>query len=112
MTSLLAPPLVIVKSTEPCNGECGGEVTLYTDLNRSAYAVTNTFGDSKFLSGDSTLIERKANGDHEVSCQSVDLGDQTCDGMVTFAHTDLTQHSEWLDPEPYLLDYMQPMDRE
>lgn len=112
MTTLLAPPLVVVRSVEPCNGQCGGEVTLYTDLLRSAYAVTNTFGETRYMSGDTDLILRKDSGDIEVSCQAVNLGDEVCDGVVVFTHHDLTQTSEWLEPTRDVLGWLSPMDRE
>lgn len=111
MTTLLAPPLLVVRSVEPCDGRCGGEITLYTDLLRSAYAVTNTFGGTGFMSGDTDLILRMANGDIEVSCKAVNLGDEVCEGVVVFTHHDLTQASEWLEPTRNILSWLHPMDR-
>jgi len=112
MSTVLGDALVVVTSVERCNGQCGGEITLYTDLNRSAYAVTNTFGDTRYLGGDSDLILRKKDGDTEVRCQAVNLADETCDGQVLFTHHDLTQNSQWLEPTPDILRWLKPMDRE
>ena len=109
----LAQPLVVVRSVEPCDGgQCAGEVTLYTDLTRSAYAVVHPEAGRGYLAGDCPSVVRKVNGDIEVKCAAVNLGDQECDGTATFTHTDLTQHSEWLEPTRDILAWLSPMDRE
>lgn len=112
MTSL-GSPLIIVKSVEGCDGgQCGGEITLWTDLVRNAYAVSNPDMGTRYTGVDADLILRKDNGDIEVSCSSVDLGDHVCDGKAVFTHEVLTRHSMFLDPEPHILACLTPMDRE
>lgn len=109
----LGSPLILVKSVEPCDGgQCGGEITLWTDLVRNAYAVSNPEVGTPFTGVDADLILRKDNGDIEVSCSAVNLGDEVCDGKAVFTHDVLTQHSLFLDPEPHLLAWLKPMDRE
>lgn len=101
--------IMTITAIVPCEGgQCGGEVTLTTDVVENAYAVTT--GGSRYTAADCEAIEKRADGTIVVSCAAIDLGaERTCDGTATFTP------DVWADAAYTFSDHarlMEPMDHE
>lgn len=110
MTTTLGLPLVGITMTALCDGQCGGEVTIVTDVVRSAMAETKTSGDTDYIGFETESICVEADGSIEVYCNAQDRGEQRCSGRAVFTRADI-EAADWHGLGSHMAHLLGPMDR-
>lgn len=107
----LAQPLVVRVVTAHCDGQCGGDVTLVTDIHTVAFAETDTYGDTPFKGQAAANVVRHADK-IEVGCGSWnDRDDVTCDGVLVVTDAEIGSFP-WSDAKTTFANgHLTPMER-
>jgi hypothetical protein len=77
--------------TAPCDGQCGGIITVVTDCVREAHAETDAMGGgTNYVSGGGPGVVRYRDGSLVAACGAYDpTAERTCDGAATFTRVAL-----------------------
>lgn len=107
----LAQPLVVRVVTAHCDGQCGGDVTLVTDIHALAFAETDTYGDTGYGSQPASNVVRHADK-IEVGCGAWDeRRDLTCDGVLVVTDAEIASFP-WSDAKTtFASGHLTPMER-